>query len=55
MKCKEEKLIVIACVLKHVIEGKIEEDVIGILGRRRNKVLDKFKGKIKYCKLKEEA
>jgi hypothetical protein len=27
----------------------------GTQGRRRNQVLDKFKGKTEYCKLKEEA
>jgi hypothetical protein len=42
------------CILKHVIEGKIEQEVTGIQGRRRNQVLDKFKGKRKYSKLKEE-
>jgi hypothetical protein len=42
------------CLLKHVIEGKLEEEVTGIQGRRCNQVLDKFKGKREYSKLKEE-
>jgi hypothetical protein len=60
MKCKEEKLtdchvLRRNCIQKNVIEGKIDEDVTGIHEKRRNQVLDKFKRKRKYCKLKEEA
>jgi hypothetical protein len=41
------------CLLKHVIEGKIE--VTGRPGRRRKQLLDDLKEKRRYCKLKEEA
>jgi len=45
------------CPLKHVIEGKMEGEivVIGRLGRRYNQVLDDFKEVRRYWKLKEEA
>jgi len=45
------------CLLKQVIEGKIEEriEVTGRRGRRRKQPLDDRKEKIGYCKLKEEA
>jgi hypothetical protein len=44
-------------LLKHVIEGKIEGKVkvTGKRGRRRKKLLDDFKEKTNYWKLKEEA
>jgi hypothetical protein len=43
------------CLLKHVLEGKIEGriEVMGRLGRRREQLLDDLKGKRGY--LKEEA
>jgi hypothetical protein len=45
------------CLLKHVIEGKIEGriEVTGRRGRRRKKLLDDVKEKRGYSKLKEEA
>jgi hypothetical protein len=45
------------CLLKHVIEGKLEGriEMTGRLGRRRKQVLDDLKEKRKYWKLKEEA
>ena len=33
------------CLLKHVIEGKIEEGVTGRRGRRRKQLLDDVKGR----------
>ena len=45
------------CLLKYVIEGKIEGriEVTGIRGRRHKQLLDDFKETREYCKLKEEA
>jgi hypothetical protein len=45
------------CLLKHIIEGKIEGriEVTGIRGRRRKQLPDDLKEKIEYWKLKEEA
>jgi hypothetical protein len=45
------------CLLKHVIEGKLEGriEITGIRGRRRKQVLDDLKEKRRYRKLKEEA
>jgi hypothetical protein len=45
------------CLLKHVIEGKLEGriEVTGRRGRRRKKLLDDLKEKRRYCKLKEES
>jgi hypothetical protein len=45
------------CLLKHVIEGKLEGriEMTGRRGRRRKKLLDDLKEKRRYCKLKEEA
>jgi hypothetical protein len=45
------------CLLKHVIEGKLEGriDMTGRRGRRRNQLLDDLKEKKRYWKLKEEA
>jgi hypothetical protein len=45
------------CLLKHVIEGKIEEriEVTGRRGRRRKKLLDDLKERRRYWKLKQEA
>jgi hypothetical protein len=45
------------CLLKHVIEGKIE-DRVEMTGRRRRRhkqLLDDLREKRMYCKLKEEA
>jgi hypothetical protein len=46
------------CLLKHVIEGKIEGR-IGVTGRRRRRrrkqLLDDLKGMRRYWKLKDEA
>jgi hypothetical protein len=42
------------CLLKHVIEGKLEGRK-GIRGRRRKQLLDDLKEKRRYWKLKEEA
>ena len=46
-----------SCLLKHVIEGKIEGriEVRDRRGRRREQLLDDFKGKLGYWKLKEEV
>jgi hypothetical protein len=41
------------CLLKHVIEGKI--DGIGRRGRRYKQLLDGLKGTRRYWKLKQEA
>jgi hypothetical protein len=45
------------CLLKYVIVTKIEKriEVTGRRGRRRKKLLDKFKDKRGYWKLKEDA
>jgi hypothetical protein len=45
------------CLLKHVIEGKIEEriEVTGRRERRRKRRLDDLKAMREYWKLKEEA
>ena len=45
------------CLLKHLIEGKIEEsaEVTGIQRRRHKQLLDDIKEKRGYWKLKEEA
>jgi hypothetical protein len=45
------------CLLKHVIEGKIEGriEVTGRWGRRRKQLLDELKETKIYWKLKEEA
>jgi hypothetical protein len=45
------------CLLKHVIEGKIEGriEVMGRRGRRRKQLLDDLKEKRGYWKFKEEA
>jgi hypothetical protein len=45
------------CVLKHVIEGKIERmiEVMGRRGIRCKQLLDALKGKRGHWKLKEEA
>jgi hypothetical protein len=45
------------CLLKHVIEGKLEGriEMTGRRGRRRKQLLDDLKEKKRYCKLKEEA
>jgi hypothetical protein len=45
------------CILKHVIEGKIERriEMTGRRGGRRKKVLDDLKDKRGFWKLKEEA
>jgi hypothetical protein len=47
------------CLLKHVIEGKLEGriEMMGRLGRRRTskQLLDDLKEKKRYWKLKEEA
>jgi hypothetical protein len=45
------------CLLKHVIEGKLEGriEVMGRRGRRRKQLLDDLKEKRRYWKLKEEA
>jgi hypothetical protein len=44
------------CLLKHVIEGKIEEriDETGRRGRRRKQLLDGLNKKTGYCKLNQE-
>jgi hypothetical protein len=42
------------CLLKHVIEGKLEGRT-GRQGRRRKQLLDDLKEKRRYWKLKEEA
>jgi hypothetical protein len=45
------------CLLKHVIEGKLEGriETTGRRGRRRKQLLDDLTEKRRYCKLKEEA
>jgi hypothetical protein len=45
------------CLLKHVIEGKLEGriEMTGRRGRRRKQLLDDLKEKRSYWKLKEEA
>jgi hypothetical protein len=45
------------CLLKHVIEGKLEAriEITGRRGRRRKQLLDDLREKRKYCKLKEKA
>jgi hypothetical protein len=45
------------CLLKHVIEGKLEGriDMTGRRGRRRKQLLDDLKEKRRYWKLKGEA
>jgi hypothetical protein len=45
------------CLLKHVIEGKLEGriEMTGRRGRRRKQLLDDLKEKRGYWKLKEEA
>jgi hypothetical protein len=45
------------CLLKHVIEGKLEGriEMTGRRGRRRQQLLDDLKEKRRYWKLKEEA
>jgi hypothetical protein len=45
------------CLLKHVIEGKLEEriEMKGRRGRRRKQLLDYVKEKRRYWKLNEEA
>jgi hypothetical protein len=45
------------CLLKHVIEGKLEGriEMTGRRKRRRKQLLDDFKEKRRYWKLKEEA
>jgi hypothetical protein len=45
------------CLLKHVIEGKLEAriEMTGRRGRRRKQLLDNLKEKKRYWKLKEEA
>jgi hypothetical protein len=45
------------CLLKHVIEGKLEEkiEMTGRRRRRRKQLLDDLKEKRRYWKLKEEA
>jgi hypothetical protein len=45
------------CLLKHIIEGKIEE-ITGVTGRRarrRKQLLDDLKNARRCCKVKEEA
>jgi hypothetical protein len=41
------------CLLKHVIEGKLE--MTGRRGRKRKQLLDDLKEKRRYWKLKKEA
>jgi hypothetical protein len=45
------------CLLKHVIEGKLEgrKEVTGRRGRRHKQLLDDLKEKRRYWKLQEEA
>jgi hypothetical protein len=47
----------IHCLLKHVIEGKLEGriEVMGRRGRSRKQLLDDLQEKRRYWKLKEEA
>jgi hypothetical protein len=46
-----------SCLLKHVIEGKLEGriETTGRRGRRRKQLMDDFEEKRRYCKLKEET
>ena len=63
IKYKEERLKRLAtsllrnCLLKHVIEGKIQgrTEVTRIRGRRRKQLLDYLKEEREYWNLKEEA
>jgi hypothetical protein len=50
-------LLWLLCLLKHVIEGKLEGriEMTGRRGRRRKQLLDDLKENIRYWKLKEEA
>jgi hypothetical protein len=44
------------CLLKHIIEGKMEGmEVIGRRGRRRKQLVDDVRERRGYCKLKEEV
>jgi hypothetical protein len=43
------------CLLKYVIEGKIEGRIEMTRRRRRKQPLDDLKEKRRYCKLEEEA
>jgi hypothetical protein len=45
------------CLLKHVIEGKLQGriEMTGRRGRRRKQLLDDLKGKRRYWNLKEET
>ena len=45
------------CLLKHIIEGKVEgrKEVMGRRGRRHKQLLVDLEGKGRYWKLKEEA
>jgi hypothetical protein len=45
------------CLLKHMIEGKLEGriEMTGRRGRRRKQLLDDLREKRRYWKLKEEA
>jgi hypothetical protein len=45
------------CLLKHVIEGKLEGriEVTGRRERRRKQLLDDLKERTGYCRLKDEA
>jgi hypothetical protein len=45
------------CLLKHVIEGKLEGriEMTGRRGKRRKQLLDDLKDERRYWKLKEEA
>jgi hypothetical protein len=45
------------CLLKHVIEGKLEGriEITGKRGRRRKQLLDDLKERTRYWRLKEEA
>jgi hypothetical protein len=46
------------CLLKHVIDGKIEviiEGKTGRRGRRRKQLVDELRETIRYRKIKEEA
>jgi hypothetical protein len=45
------------CLLKHVIEGKIEgrKEVMGRQGRRLKQLMDNLKETRGYCKFKQEA
>jgi len=45
------------CLLKHVIDGKVEKrlEMTGRRERRGKQLLDDLKDRRRYCKLKEEA